>query len=80
MHDCNFEIVANDGNRLVIRDLGPWDKFKTITNGADELVPWLHQNDKIADGKKLYYYDSSGDCDEIIHADGQFVRFAPGPR
>lgn len=80
MHECNFQLVANDDHWLVIRDIGPWDKFKTITNGADRLVPWLYSEGLLKPLKQLFYFDSDNTCDEIVHAEGQFVRFAPGPR
>jgi hypothetical protein len=71
-----YLIEHEDSSQVVIRDLGPWEKHLTVTNGVEtvvsELAPTIGK-------KRLFYFDSYGDCDEIIHEDGKFVRFAPGP-
>ncbi len=64
---------------LVVRDLGPWDQFPTITNAAEELVEHLHETDVLA-GRRLFYYDSEGELGELLHRDGRFGGFAPAPR
>lgn len=63
---------------LVIRDIGPWDKHMTITNGAEDVVEQLVAEGKLPEGRRLLYYDSEGELDEILVKDGKFAGFAPG--
>lgn len=74
----NFEIVEDSPDRLTIRDLGPWHKFRTVTNDAENVVPELFRRGLLPPGKRLFYFDSHGDLDEILHADGRFTGFWPG--
>jgi hypothetical protein len=39
-HHAGFEIVGDESNgeALVIRDVGPWDQHKTVTNDAEWVV------------------------------------------
>ena len=68
----NYEIVRESDDVVLIRDLGPWDKYPTITNGAEEVVAELAP---ILRGRRLEYYDSEGHRDEIVVAEGRFVGF-----
>ncbi len=84
MRKPNYAIVRNvPGETLVVRDLGPWDKFPTITNAAEELVADLDFRGLLPEGRKLHYYDSEGQLDGIRvgHHDGTavFTGFYPGP-
>lgn len=77
MRSANWKIVEDAKDRVVLQDVGPWDRFPTITNDADEVVrqiaPGLH-------GRRLFYFDSEGQMDELIVKDGVFAGFAPGLR
>lgn len=76
-----FEIVENRPDRICIRDLGPWDQYKTVTNDAENVVAVLFQRRAIKPGKRLFYYDSDQQLDEILFdSSGKFTGFAPGPR
>jgi len=72
-------IVKQDSEAVVIRDIGPWDKVPTVTNGAEEVIDELTVNGKLDNSKRLLYYDSEGEPGEIIHKDGEFVRFNNSP-
>jgi len=76
---ANYSIVRSDAQQIVIRDEGPWDRHLTITNDAEAIVAGLHESGSLR-GRKLLYYDSDGQLDELVHEGGRFVRFAPGPR
>ena len=73
-----FEIVHSESTdgALVIRDLGPWDVHRTITNDAERVVEELAEY--LPDGRRLFYYDSQNQRDEIIVSHGRFVGFIPG--
>lgn len=64
---------------LVIKDLGPWTDHPTITNDVEAVVADLYATSDLKNGRRLFYIDSEGNKEEILHADGAFVDFAPGP-
>jgi hypothetical protein len=75
---ANYAIVENiPGKPLVIRDLGPWDQYMTITNAAEFVVEELFEAG-LLDNRRLFYYDSEGDLDELVIKDGRFYEFAAG--
>ena len=77
MRPANFEIVQTESTPeiLVIRDLGPWNRVGTITNDAEGVVERLVRAGQLPSGRRLLYYDSDGDKDEIRVKDGQFAGF-----
>lgn len=77
--NANYTIVAVGLDRVVIRDVGPWDKYLSVTNDAENVVRELAGNALLRPGRRLFYYDSDGQLDEILFKDGQFIGFAPGP-
>lgn len=80
MNRARYEIVEDLlGEPLVIRDLGPWDRYVSVTNDAEAVVAELTTAGKLPTGRRLFYYDSDGIKDEIIHQGGIFLAFAPGP-
>lgn len=74
---ANYQIVGTgaDGS-ITIRDIGPWDQFATVTNAAEETVREIL--DRFPTTKRIFYYDSYGDKDELLIKDGKFAGFAPG--
>jgi hypothetical protein len=72
---AHFDILENGPKLLVVRDLGPWDKYLTITNAAEEVVEDLFKTGILNDGQTFQYYDSEGELTEIVHKDGKFVGF-----
>ena len=70
-----YRIESEDPEKVVIRDVGPWDAHQTVTNGVEQVVEELAP---MLRGRKLFYWDSEGEYDEIVVEDGKFVRFAPG--
>lgn len=80
--DARWEIVTikSGPTRLVIRDLGPWEKHLTVTNDVESVVQKLVAQGLLKPGMQLLYYDSEGELDEIKVVDGKFAGFAPWPR
>jgi hypothetical protein len=78
----NFAVVVGESTEevLVIRDLGPWDRFGTVTNDAERVVAELYEAGYLPPGRRLFYYDSGGDRDEIVHEGGVFRGFRPARR
>ena len=72
---ANYRVVDDAPGYLVLDDLGPWDRYATITNAVEsvvaEVAPLLRD-------RRLFYFDSLGHLDEIVVQDGRFHHFAPG--
>lgn len=66
------------GKPLVIldRNLGN----RSVTNDADNVVADLVAAGRLPSDRRLFYYDSEGQLDELLVKDGRFAGFAPGPR
>ncbi len=77
---ANYVIVVKASDQITIRDMGPWDKYLTVTNDAENVVRELAAEGHLPNGRRLFYYDSDGELDEIPVKDGVFVGFAPGPK
>lgn len=75
---ANIEVVFND-TRLVIRDVGPWSTHMTVTNDAEGVVSALWDAGLLKRHQRLFYYDSGGELDELLHNEGSFTGFKPGP-
>lgn len=74
MRRANY-VVEENSDRVVLRDVGPWDQFPTITNVAEQVISELGE---LIYNKRVFYYDSEGDFDELVHDScGNFVRFRP---
>lgn len=81
MTRAKFEIVDRETtvDQLVIRDVGMWDRCPTVTNDVDAVIAELHQRGQLPANRRLFYYDSARQYDEIRHdGNGHFVGFAPG--
>jgi len=76
---ANYKIVKDieDFTALIIRDIGPWDKFKSVTNVAEDVVDELVEQGLLPEGKRLLYFDSENNLDEILVKGGVFAGFAP---
>lgn len=73
MRGANFEILSQTAERVLIRDVGPWNLFSTVTNDAENVVASLAA---MLRGRRLEYEDSEGDRWELLVADGRFAGFA----
>jgi hypothetical protein len=74
----NFDIVRNDeGTALILRDVGPWDEYLSITNGAEQVVESIVKAGLLPEGRRLFYHDTDGELTELIVTDGVFAGFGP---
>jgi len=65
---------------VVIRDLGPWDRYLSVTNDAEAVVDDIVTSGRLCPGQRILYYDSDGQLDELLVEGGRFAGFAQGPR
>lgn len=73
MRRANYEIEEHTADRVVIRDVGPWGHYLTVTNAAEAVVAEMLT---LLDGRRLFYYDSDGLLSEILIAGGKFAGFS----
>ena len=72
----NFTILSNTTQVIVLRDLGPWDHFSTITNDAEAVVKYLFKSGQATGTKQIIYYDSDEEATQLIHdGAGNFIGF-----
>ena len=73
----NFTILTNTTQMIVLKDLGPWDHFKTITNDAENVIKYLHQSGRLLPlTKQVVYHDSEGEPTRLLHdGAGNFTGF-----
>ncbi len=73
MNEAAFEVVREDAETFVIRDVGPWSSHPTVTNDAEQVVERLAAR---VGGRRLLYYDSDGELTELRHEGPRFTGFA----
>lgn len=79
MSRSRYNIVKDEpGKPLYIEDVGGPSNM-SVTNDAETVVKALVGSEILTPGRKLYYFDSEGQLDEILIKDGKFAGFAPGP-
>ena len=71
-----FTVMHDTSSYILIKDLGPWDTYPTITNNPEDVVLAMVANG-LGD-RQLFYVDSEGQQDELKVKDGKFAGFAPG--
>lgn len=81
MNRANYRILEDQpGKPLLIQDIGPWDLHASVTNDAELVVAELAQAGKLPGDRRLFYLDSDGVPDELLHQAGRFLGFAPAPQ
>ena len=76
---ANYLIVEEDflGKRpLVLKDVGPHDRHRTVTNDIENVVRELSVSGRLRPGQRLLYRDSAGELTEALHQGGRFTEFA----
>ncbi len=72
---CNYNTADETDDYITLRDLGPHDRFQTITNAAEWVVEQMVPRLK---GRKLYYIDTDGNTDQLLIHAGKFAGFIAG--
>lgn len=75
MREANYAILRCASTYVLLADEGPWDKYKTITNAAEEVVRELLERNPGFRGRRILYYDSEGELSELLHDNKQFTGF-----
>jgi len=77
MNHAAFRIEQEALEYILIRDIGPWDKHPTVTNDAESIVETLARGCSLG-SRRLFYIDSEGQIDELLHTTGKFAGFKAG--
>jgi energy-coupling factor transporter ATP-binding protein EcfA2 len=77
-HAC-YAVEEQDflGAFAVLRDHGPHDRHKTITNDATHVVAELLAADVVKADGRIFYFDSEGSPAELLVHDGAFDDYGP---
>jgi len=73
-----FVIVRNTPKMdkpIVIRDVGPWDAYPTVTNKIEAVIEKLRSRGLLPADRRLFYYDSEGMLTEAVMEAGAFVTY-----
>lgn len=76
---ANYRMVGNTPELIILQDVGPWDKYITITNAAEAVVAEIEKTYGIG-SRRVFYYDSDNELTELVVKDGRFAGFAPVPK
>lgn len=72
---ANYSIIVDREKFVLLLDMGPWDKFKTITNAAEDVVFDMYAHKGLGH-RRLFYVDSDGDITQLVHdGNGNFIDF-----
>lgn len=75
-----FTITHTDQETMTIRDdFYERNPTTTVTNDAEAVVDYLLKTGKLG-ARRLFYYDTEGQLDEITHDGQKFTGFKAGPR
>jgi hypothetical protein len=76
MAHARYKILSDiPGKPLFIRDVGPWDSHRSVTNDAEHVIKELVEQRKLPPGRRLLYWDTDNRLDELLVKDGEFVGF-----
>jgi len=73
--DAKFVIEKDTEKYMYIVDTGTEER--SVTNDVEAVLEYLSENFELWN-RRLFYKDSSGNVDEIVHYYGKFLQFAPG--
>ncbi len=75
---ASYLVTEYADERIVLKDVGPWDQYMTITNAPETTIEELTRQYGIGT-RRVFYYDSEGELTELLVKDGRFAGFAPVP-
>ena len=74
-----YDIIQATETCIVLKDLGPWDRYMTITNAAEHVIEDM-QRIFIIGNRRIFYYDSEDELTELLVKDGRFAGLAPAKK
>jgi len=75
----DFDALAYDDDWIYIEDIGGNAGLSTVTNHRQEVLNDLAEfRDDWLATRRVFYKDTDGEIDEIVHENGRFVAFRSG--
>ncbi|MCL2380478.1 MAG: hypothetical protein FWC64_02660 [Treponema sp.] len=65
------------GRYIFVNDIGH-NQGRSVTNDAEYTIALLYSDYSINDTTRIFYKDSQGRIDEILHCGKKFRGFSPG--
>jgi len=75
MKHASYDIESVTPDAVRIRDMGPWNDHRTITNDVEWVVEQIYAAGYLRGKQRLLYWDSHDKLDEIEHLNGRFIGF-----
>jgi len=72
--DWTYHILPNGDIHVTDLNLGNM----SVTNDAEAVIEALHSHCNLV-RRRVQYTDSEGQIDQLLHNNGVFTNFAPGP-
>jgi hypothetical protein len=69
----NYAVLEANHTAVLLRDLGPWDVYLSITNDAENV---LAEIEPVLNGRRVFYLDSENELAELKKINGR-VHFLP---
>jgi hypothetical protein len=77
MRTALYDLICETTEFIYIKDIG-FDKGRfSVTNDAEFVVAELHENFNLGN-RRIFYMDSEGNVDELLHRSGVFSGFRAG--
>lgn len=77
---AQFRFAVVSPHYVVIEDIGHEQGCLTVTNDAEGVLRRLYASGHLCHGRNFFYFDSAGECTEILHDRGRFVGFHAVPK
>ena len=75
---AQFDVLKHEhGKYIFIRDVGH-NTGRSVTNDVEYVIERLYYDHGIWDETRIFYEDSEGGIDEILHTALRFTGFKPG--
>ncbi|HCL5581071.1 TPA: hypothetical protein N2N40_002499 [Citrobacter freundii] len=72
-----FSVPVKNEEFIILVDL---DEGMSVTNDAENVIRWLDENlDGGLGQRKVYYRDTSGEYDELVHENVNFKNYSACP-
>ena len=73
---AKYIVICTKKEFVLIKDVGPWDKFLTVTNAAESVIQELWANGILHFQPRLFYVDTDEQIDELRYSiDGKKAYF-----
>jgi len=75
---AEIELIKHEADSyILVRDIGH-NKGRSVTNDADYVVKLIYEDYDISDNTRIFYEDSSGRIDELLHNGKIFTGYKAG--